>query len=317
MLAYCEKREVLYELLSGGCALASQLGLNLAAVVLGPGDAEDPEPCFRYGAQRLYIGRSPYLADREVERTAEALYQIGTAHGVHVVLLGSTRRGKELAGRLAQKLGAGCVTDAIGLAVWDGRLVTQRYALGGNTVATEEFKSRVNVVAIRPRVFEAVATNQTKGEVVPVDLNLAAPRVTVVQQRSKAGEAVNLEQASVVVAVGRGLQQKEDLALVQDLAATLRGELGCSRSLCSDFGWLSEERLIGMSGKSCSPQLLVSVGVSGQIQHTVGIRGSKIIVAINKDRSAPIFNSADYGLVGDLYEIVPRLVQRLRQRDGV
>jgi electron transfer flavoprotein alpha subunit len=256
------------------------------------------------------------LADCEVERTAEALHQIAAGNGVQVVLIGSTRRGKELAGRLAQKLAAGCVTEAIGLAVRDGKLVAQRYALGGNTVATEVLRSRVNVVAVKPKVFEAVEANQRDGEIVPVDLDLAPPRVTVVERRPKAGEKVNLEQAEVVVAIGRGLQKKEDLTLVQALADVLRGELGCSRSLSSDYGWLSEQRMIGISGKQCSPRLQISVGLSGQIQHTVGILGSKIIVAINKDRSAPIFQIADYGIVGDLYEVLPSLVQRLKKRTG-
>ena len=127
---------------------------------------------------------------------------------------------------------------------------------------------------------------------------------------------MSLDGAEVVVAVGRGLKRKEDLAIVEALADALRGELGCSRSLSSEHGWLSEERMIGISGKTCSPRLHVSVGLSGQIQHAVGIRGSKIIVAINQDRSAPIFEIADYGIVGDLYEVVPRLAERLRQRAG-
>lgn len=316
MLIYCEKRDVLYELLSGGRALSAELGLTPAAAIFDPGDADEHERCFRYGAQRLYVGRSPHLADCEVERTAETLAQIAAGNGVRVVLIGSTRRGKELAGRLAQKLAAGCVTDAIGLAVRDGKLVTQRYALGGNTVATEVLKGRVRVVAVKPKVFEAVDANQRGGEILPLELDLAPPRVTVVQRQSKAGEKVNLEQAEVVVAIGRGLKRREDLTLVQELADALRGELGCSRSLSSDYGWLSEQRMIGISGKQCSPRLHISVGLSGQIQHTVGILGSKIIVAINKDRSAPIFQIADYGIVGDLYEVVPALVQRLKKRAG-
>ncbi len=145
---------------------------------------------------------------------------------------------------------------------------------------------------------------------------MAPPRVTVVQRRPKAGEKVDLERAEVVVAVGRGLKSKQDLTIVEALADALRGELGCSRGLCSEYGWLSEERMIGISGKECGPRLLVSVGLSGQIQHAVGIRGSKIIVAINTDRSAPIFEMADYGIVGDLYEVAPSLVKRLRERAG-
>lgn len=316
MLVYSEKREVLHELLSGARTLASELGLTLAAAILGDGAAEDPQRCFQYGAERVYLGNSPHLADGEVERTAEALEQIVSRHSVRTILIGSTRRGKELAPRLAQKLAAGCVSDAIGLALRDGKLVAQRYALGGNTVSTEVIKTAVKVFAVRPKAFEAVAVEGPNGEIRPVELDLAPPRVTVVQRRPKAGEKVDLEQAEVVVAVGRGLKNKQDLTIVKALADALRGELGCSRGLCSEYGWLSEERMIGISGKECGPRLLVSVGLSGQIQHAVGIRGSKIIVAINTDRSAPIFEMADYGIVGDLYEVVPKLVQRLRERAG-
>ncbi len=316
MLVYSEKREVVYELLSAGRVLASGLGLTLAAVVLGDGIPDDADGCLRYGAERVYVGSSPHLNEFEVERVAEALYQVVAGKAVEVALIGSTRRGKELAGRLAQKLEAGCVTDAIGLAVRDGQLVAQRYALGGNTVSTEMPKSRVQVISVMPKTFEAVAADGARGEVLPVDLDLAPPRVTVVEQRVKGGEGANIDEADVLVAVGRGLEKKEDLAIVQALADVLRGELGCSRSLSSDYGWLSEERMIGISGKKCSPRLHISVGISGQIQHTVGILGSRIIVAINKDRSAPIFKIADYGIVGDLYEVVPRLVERLSQRPG-
>ena len=313
MLVYCEKPDVRYELLSGGRALASELGLTLAAAVFH-GDSEDTARCLGYGAERVYLGNSPSLADCDVERTAESLHQIVTGNCIQVVLIGSTRRGKELAGRLAQKLAAGCVTDAIGLAVRDGNLVTRRYALGGNTVATESLRGRVKVVAVRPKTFEAVAAHGPNGQVVPVELDLAPPRVTVVERQSKAGEQVNLEEAEVVVAVGRGLKSKDDLPIIKALADALRGELGCSRSLASEHGWLSEERMIGISGKKLSPRLHVSVGLSGQIQHAVGILDSKIIVAVNTDRSAPIFTIADYGIVGDLYEVVPKLVQRLRER---
>ena len=343
MLVYCEKREVLYELLSGGRALASALDLTLAAAVLDDGLSDegssdegpsgDVERCFGYGAERVYVGGSPHLADGEVERRAEALARIAAGNSVQVVLVGSTRRGKELAGRLAQKLAAGCVTDAIGLAARDGKLVAERYALGGNTVCAEVMTSGVKVFAARPKTFEKKVTgtfcakhpsglsgkrclSPFSGQIVPVELDLAPPRVTVVERRPKVGEQVNLDEAEVVVAVGRGLKRKEDLAIVEALADALRGELGCSRSLSSEHGWLSEERMIGISGKTCSPRLHISVGLSGQIQHAVGIRGSKIIAAINQDRSAPIFEIADYGIVGDLYEVVPRLAERLRQRAG-
>jgi electron transfer flavoprotein alpha subunit len=133
----------------------------------------------------------------------------------------------------------------------------------------------------------------------------------VVERRAKGGEAVNIEEAEALVCIGRGLGAQEDLGMVWKLAAALGAEVGCTKSPASDYGWLSEERVVGLSGKKCNPRLYVGIGISGQIQHTVGILGSKIIVAINKDPQAPIFKIADYGIVGDLYEVVPRLTERL------
>jgi len=318
LLVYSEKREVLEELISGASALAAELGLSVAAAVLGDGDVTDVEQLFSFGARRVYAVSSPHLRDLDAERIAEALQQVVEQASVSTVLIGSTRRGKELAGRLAQRLKAGCVTDAIGLSVRDGELVARRYALGGNTVSTEVLTSPTKVFAVRPRTFEAVPQeDETVGEIVTLDLDLAPPQVSVVDRKAKSTERVDLEDADVVVAVGRGLQKQDDLAIPQSLADALAGELGCTRSLCSDYGWLSEERMIGISGKSCRPRLLISVGASGQIQHAVGIMDSKIIVAINKDESAPVFQIADYGIVGDLYEVVPKLVEQLRERTPV
>jgi electron transfer flavoprotein alpha subunit len=136
--------------------------------------------------------------------------------------------------------------------------------------------------------------------------------VQPVERKKKLGESVNIESAETLVCVGKGLSNKDDLEMVNELCTALRGELGCTRALSSDYHWISEDRMIGISGKRCKPKLHVSIGVSGQIQHTVGILGSKLIVAINKDKEAPIFRIADYGIVGDLYQVVPKLVQRIK-----
>ena len=239
MLVYCEKRDVLGQLLSGAGALASELGLIVSAAVLADAEGADVGQWFRYGAERVYVGCHPHLADGEVERVAEALYQIMDGKSVSVVLIGSTRRGKELAGRLAQKLEAGCVSDATSLVVQDGNLVAQRWALGGKTVCAQAIKTEIQVFAIRPGTFEATAADNVGSEIVPVTLNLEPPRVRVVERSVKDLESVDLEQADVVVAAGRGLQSKEDLSIPQALADALGGELGCTRSLCSDCGWLS------------------------------------------------------------------------------
>jgi electron transfer flavoprotein alpha subunit len=144
------------------------------------------------------------------------------------------------------------------------------------------------------------------------DLKVPKTRVELVELRKKTGEVANIESAETLVCVGKGIAKKEDLEMVKELASLLGGELGCTRALSSDYHWISEDRMIGISGKRCKPKLDVSIGVSGQIQHTVGIMTSKLIVAINKDKEAPIFKMADYGIVGDLYQVVPKLVERIK-----
>ncbi len=311
ILVFCEKDDVAFELVSKGKEFKDALGMSLAAALLGKDAAGKADEYFGYGADKVYVSEDAALADFTAKAYAEALYQIVQKSEAEVLLMGSTKRGKELAPRVAQKLGAGCITDANDVRVEDGQLVTDRYALGGNTVSSGVIKTPQKVIAVMPKTFELGAKEAKQGEVVDAALDLKEPRTRIVERREKAGEAVNLEEAEAVVCIGRGLEKKEDLGIVEDLTKALGAELGCTKSLCTDWEWLSEERLVGLSGKKVSPRLCVSVGISGQIQYTVGIRGTRITVAINKDENAPIFAMSDYGIVGDLYEVVPKLTEKL------
>ncbi|MBI5029725.1 MAG: electron transfer flavoprotein subunit alpha/FixB family protein [Chloroflexi bacterium] len=304
ILVFSEQDAVAFELLSK----ARELGTAMVAS-LRKSNASD---YFAYGAQKVFVGESAALADFSADALtrADALAQIVNASGANIVLIGSTKRGKELAGRLAQKLNCGAVTDAIGLSASDGKISVQRYALGGNTVATDVINSERQVIAVMPKTFETTQ-QAAPGEIVNVALQLREPRVKIVERKAKPQATANVEGAETLVVVGKGFGKPEDLAIGQALASALKGEMGCTRTLAADYHWLGEERMIGISGKKAKPRLLISVGVSGQIQHTVGILESKIIVAINKDKSAPIFKIADYGIVGDLYQIVPKLTARI------
>jgi electron transfer flavoprotein alpha subunit len=302
ILVYSEQASVAFELLSK----ARELGTPFAAR-LGKSDADDFAV---YGAQKIFVSDDARLADFNADVYADALAQTADTSGAQMVLIGSTKRGKELAGRLAQKLGCGAVTDAIGMMTQGGKLAAQRYALGGNTIATDVVTTERQVIAVMPRTFEATK-QPAAGEIVPIDLKLREPRVQIVERKPKAAATANIESAETLVVAGKGFAKQEDLALADALAQALKGEVGCTRTLSADFHWLGEERMVGISGKKCKPRLMISVGVSGQIQHTVGILGSKVIVAINKDKAAPIFKVADYGIVGDLYQVLPRLTERV------
>jgi electron transfer flavoprotein alpha subunit len=310
LLVYSERVDTARELVAKGREFAQALGLGVSAAALGAGAAAATAQLGAAGADRVFVSEDPALEGWPADSVAAALAQIAAEAEATVVLLGSTRRGKELAGRLAEKLGAGAVTDVSNLELGGGEFVAGRYAFGGATVAREKVASDVKVFAVMPKTFSAEGATAGAGTVVTPALQLATG-MKVVERRPKEGDAVSLDAAARIVGVGRGFGKREDLALGDQLAAALQGVVGCTKSL-ADFQWLSEDHIIGLSGAKTAPDLYLSVGISGQVQHTVGISGSKLIAAINKDKEAPIFAMADYGIVGDLYEVVPAVIERLK-----
>jgi electron transfer flavoprotein alpha subunit len=311
IVVYSELESTALGLLTKGRELAAGLGKPLAVALLGEGAAGQADACFAHGAAKAYVGNDPALAVFQASTYASALAQIVAQAEADIVLLGSTRRGRELAPRLAQKLSAGCVTDATSLSLQDGRLVTERRALGGNTISTEAITSPQQVIAVMPKLFDAQPGGDGAGQVVEIALDLKPPATRLVELRPKEAGGVNVEDAEVLVCVGRGLSEESDLTLIQKLADELGGVVGCTRAISHEYHWLPEEQMVGLSGKVSSPTLYIGIAISGQIQHTVGIMGSKVIVAVNKDKNAPIFKMADYGIVGDLYQVVPRLIEQL------
>ena len=313
ILVYSEMKSTALGLLTGSRELAAELGKPLAVALLGEEAAGWTDACFAHGAERAFVGNDPALAVFQAATHAAALAQIVARAEADIILVGATRRGRELAPRLAQKLSAGCVTDATKLSLQDGRLVVERRALGGNTVSASVITSPQQVVSVMPKLFEAEPGGSGAGEVIEVALALEPSATRLVERRAKEVGAVNVEEAEVLVCGGRGLAEEGDLSLVQDLAGALGGAVGCTRPLSHENHWLSEDRMVGLSGKAPSPNLYVGVGVSGQIQHVVGIMDAKLIVAINNDKNAPIFKVADYGIVGDLYQVVPKLLEQLQK----
>ena len=313
ILVYSEMESTALGLLTKGRELAAELGKPLAVALLGEEAAGWTDACFAHGAERAFVGNDPALAVFQAATHAAALAQIVAQAEADIILVGATRRGRELAPRLAQKLAAGCVTDATKLSLQDGRLVVERRALGGNTVSASVITSPQQVVSVMPKLFEAEPGGSGAGEVIEVALALEPSATRLVERRAKEVGAVNVEEAEVLVCGGRGLAEEGDLSLVQDLAGALGGAVGCTRPLSHENHWLSEDQMVGLSGKAPSPNLYVGVGVSGQIQHVVGIMDAKLIVAINNDKNAPIFKVADYGIVGDLYQVVPKLLEQLQK----
>jgi electron transfer flavoprotein alpha subunit len=312
ILVYSYVDETALELISASKGFAKELGATVSAALLGAGAAAKAGDYFAYGADKVYVSEHPALSDFYVGTYAAALKQVAESGDAEFVLIGSSKRGKELAGRVAQKLNAGAVTDANAVRVKDGNLEAARYSFGGNTVASLVVTTPKKVISVMPKTFELGPREDKQGEVVNLDLDLEDPPVKVVERRDKAGDEVNLEEAEMLICVGRGVQAKEDLAMIEELAKLLGAEIGCTKTPASDWQWFSEERMVGLSGKKCKPSLYISIGISGQIQHTVGVIDSKIIVTVNKDDKAPIFNITDYGIVGDYAVVVPKLNEKLR-----
>lgn len=312
ILVYSEKESVAWELLARAVAMKGALGGTVGVALLGSQAAAHASAAFTYGADMAFVSEHAALADLPSDVVAAALQQIIEQAGAATILIGSTLRGKALAPRLAQKLSAGCVTDAIGVDIEDGQIVAHRYAYGGKTVAAEAIISSRQVVALLPRNAKLEGSAGRSGEVVSLDLALAPSRLRVVERQPRGGDAVAIESAARLVGVGRGLKRKEDLALIEQLAHAVGAAIGCTRTLAYDYKWLPEAQLIGLSGKRCAPKVYIGVGLSGQIQHMMGVSAARLIVAINRDKDAPIFEAADYGVVGDMYQVIPRLIACLQ-----
>lgn len=281
--------------------------LQLEPVVLWIG-ASDPKELVQRGAAQVLHANDAKLNGLQSGPVVDALAAAVKETGAKAVFIAGGKRGKEVAPRLGAKLDAAVVTLAQKAKHEGGKWSFERMFLGGKTVATEVPTSDVVVATFPTRLFEPLpADAAAKGDIRPFSPQVRDPKVQVVAKKPRKESGVNLEGATVVVGAGRGFKSKDDLKLAFDLAQTLNGQVGCSRPLATDLGWLTDEYWIGLSGKEVKPKLYIAVGISGQIQHTTGIRNSKIIVAINTNKDAPIFKMADYGIVGDLYKVLPAL----------
>jgi electron transfer flavoprotein alpha subunit len=238
------------------------------------------------------------------EAVAEALFRAASDSKPAMILVASTRNGREVAARLAVKRGVGCLPDSYNLST-DGKfLVGERGEYAGKVQT--RLAVELPCVALVKVASYAAATGGG-GDVTTVDVGEFKTKTSLASMKEKGSAIVDLKAAKIIVSAGRGVKRKEDLRIIESLAKSLGGSMGCSRPLSSDLGWLPEEYHIGLTGVNVKPDLYIAVGISGQLQHVAGIKDSKIIAAINTDKDAPIFQAADYGIVGDLYQVVPAL----------
>ena len=301
--------KVTFELIT----LARRFG-EPAVAWAGPGAEQGRESCAEYGAARVYAAGDPAFDDLVVAPTAELLAQLVRETSPALVLISGSSEGKEIAARLAVKTDSGLITDATDLVPGeDGRPVAEQQIFGGATVVHSRVKRGTPIVAVRPH---AIAPEPAPGaaELVPVSLTAPADgaKITgrVVAER---GERPDLTEASIVVSGGRGTGSPEGFHIIEQLADALGAAVGASRAV-TDAGWYPHQFQVGQTGKTVSPQLYMAIGISGAIQHRAGMQTSKTILAINKDAEAPIFELADYGVIGDLFKVVPQLLEEIEKR---
>jgi electron transfer flavoprotein alpha subunit len=313
ILVFSEKHDLMLEMLGKGREIADKLQTSLAAVLMGFNVQEKADELIKYGADKVYLVDNQALVHFQIEAYLSVLHNLAVNYKPEIILIGSTRNGKPLAARLATRLEAGCVPDCNKLSVDDERrLVGERITYGGNAAAKITFKAKPQIATVPARAFEKPEPKDHCGQLVKLDVKIEESRTEIVETKPLEVSSVRIEDADVIISCGRGLGKKEDRALLDELATVLCGQVGCSRPLAEDRKWFAE--WVGLSGHKVKPKLYIACGISGVIQHVAGIRDAKVIVAINKDEQAPIFEVADYEIVGNLYEILPALKEALKKQ---
>ncbi len=303
-------RKSTYEVASKGRRLADQLNTRLNAVVLGSDVLSAAAELTHYGADRVLVCDAPELRDFDSDRFTSILFDIIAACQPKIILFGASIRDKQLAARLAARLDAGLAMDCTELALEGEKLIATRTMYGGKLIARVAIAGSPQIAVLRPNMFPA-ATAERAGKVKRVEFKLTAARVRLIEKKPSTSK-LDLTEADVVVSGGRGMGGP-DFSLLEQLAGLLGGAVGATRSAV-DEGWRPHAEQVGQTGKVVSPKLYVACGISGAIQHIAGMGSSGCIVAINADADAPIFRYADYGITGNLFELVPAITREIGRR---
>jgi len=313
-----EPAGVSWELMGTGADLARTLGVELCSVVVGDGVAHLCRESFAYGATKSYLVDDPVFHHYRTEPCYRAICYLVEKYKPEIMLLGATGLGRDLAGAVATRLQTGLTADCTGLTIDEKRFLLQtRPAFGGNimaTILTE--RTRPQMATVRPHVMPMPQKDTSRrGEIVresiPVREEDFAVKVLEVIDDRKEGE-VDVAAAEVIVSGGRGMCARENFGILQELADELEGVVGCSRAVV-EAGWMPASRQVGQTGRTVRPRIYIACGISGAIQHLVGMQDSDTIIAINQDRQAPIFEVANYGIVGDVFQVIPAITKHIRE----
>lgn len=321
---------IAYELLGKAKDLAADLDTQVTAVLLGSNVKGLADFLAEYGADRVIVVDDPVLETYRTEPYAQALTAVINEYKPEIMLVGATAIGRDLGPRVSARVGTGLTADCTKLEIGDfplnplpnkeqkhNQLLMTRPAFGGNTIATIACPdNRPQMATVRPGVMQKIApVTGAKAEVVEFNPELKENNcyVEILDIVKEVAEVADIQQAKILVSGGRGVGSKENFKILQDLADALGGTVSCSRAVV-DNGWMPKDLQVGQTGKTVRPNVYFAIGISGAIQHTAGMEESDIIIAINKDESAPIFDVADYGIVGDLNKIVPLITEAVKAR---
>jgi len=304
-----------FELATVARQLAEDLGGPWSAVMIGEGLGEVVAALGRRGVPRVYVVDDAALGRYSPDGFSLAIAAAAEQADPEVVLLAASATGKDLGPATAARLGAGMISDAVEVSIDEGKIRAVRPVYGGKARITVEPAELPVVLSVRPNVFEPAEDHEAKAEEVPVSIDLTgeAIRAVVTEILEPEERHIDLTEADIIVSGGRGMKGPENFHLIEELADALGGVVGASRAVV-DAGWRPHSEQVGQTGKTVSPKLYVACGISGAIQHLAGMSSSKCIVAVNKDPEAPIFKVADYGIVGDVLEVLPALTQAVREK---
>ena len=316
-LAVLEQRDGVLRKISHEVVTAAQrLGDGVEAVVCAAGAVQGADQAGKYGADRIVTLTNPAFAKYAPEACAQALADRAKQGGYRTIVFAASATGKDLAPRVAAKLGVAVAADLTDLAADGGGVVVTRPVYAGKALLKVKVASQPAVLSLRPNVFTPVERPKA-GAAETVAVTIPAGRVIVREIKAAPAGTLDVAEAQVIISGGRGLKEPANFKVLEELARAFGGQaaVGASRAVV-DAGWRAHADQVGQTGKTVSPSLYIAVGISGAIQHLAGMRTSKVIVAINKDKDAPIFKVADYGVVGDLFEIVPKLTEEIRKLHG-
>ena len=312
-----EPAKVSWELIGTANELAKDLKVDVSAIIVGHNVEHLCQEAFNYGANKAYLINDPVFHHYRTKPYLKALCYLIRKYKPEIILMGATGLGRDLAGAVATELQAGLTADCTGLSIDENRnLLQTRPAFGGNIMATIICdRTRPQMATVRPHVMPLpVYTSNRSGEIINEDIqldkaDLISKIIDIISKKD--AKDVDIAGAEFIISGGRGMLAKENFALLQELADEIGGVVGSSRSAV-DAGWMPYERQVGQTGKTVRPKIYIACGISGAIQHLVGMQNSDVIIAINRDKDAPIFQVATYGIVGDLFEVVPALIKEIR-----